>query len=197
MKRISPLKRKKVNVIELAEKKRHLHLVEKMQKGKTLSPAELKELKRLESGAAPAGIVDTQEDVAKCFGVSTRTVAYWSRDGMPVREDGRFELAAILRWKKERGEDQSRGNGNPKDKWDEKDKKFKSMQRELDFKKKSGELIEARDVEKTAFECARKIRDNFLMLPDRLSPILAAETDQLKVKNILSNEIREILKGLI
>lgn len=187
---------KKVDVVKLAEKKRHLHLVEKLQRGKTLSPAELKELKRLENADAHAGVVETQEDVAKCFGVSIRTVAYWAKDGLPVREDGRFELKDILRWKKEREDARANGNGVRKNDWDEKDKQFKAMQRELDFRKKSGELVEERDVSKAAFECARKIRDNFLMLPDRLSPILAAETDMLKVKNILSNEIREILKGL-
>jgi phage terminase Nu1 subunit (DNA packaging protein) len=211
MKLTSPLKRrpaspagrrmhrkpeKKVNVIELAEKKRHLHLLERLQKGVVPSKADLKELKRFESGEAGAGVVETQHDVAKCFGVSARTVAYWATDGMPVRPDGRFELAEILRWKKEREALRANGNGSLNDDWDEKDKEYKAKQRELEFRKSSGELIEVRDVEKTAFETARKVRDNFLMLPDRLAPILAAETDQIKVKNILSNEIREILKGL-
>ena len=40
------------------------------------------------------------------------------------------------------------------------------------------------------------VRDNLRTIPDRIAPIVAAETDAAKIHNIITLEIRECLEGL-
>ncbi|MCK9325039.1 MAG: hypothetical protein M0P69_06045 [Bacteroidales bacterium] len=53
-----------------------------------------------------------------------------------------------------------------------------------------------RRIEKIAFEKARSVRDAILMIPDRVSDLLAAETDALKVSALLTNELIQSLEDL-
>lgn len=48
-----------------------------------------------------------------------------------------------------------------------------------------------------SFACTRAVRDGFLSLPDRLAPVIVAEGDARKVQEILSNEIEQVLLGLV
>ena len=41
-----------------------------------------------------------------------------------------------------------------------------------------------------------QVRDNLRTIPDRISPIVAAEDDPAKIHNIITNEIRDCLEGL-
>ena len=68
--------------------------------------------------------------------------------------------------------------------------------KELDVRKRSGELIEVSTVEKMMFEKGRQVRDALLSLSDRLAGILAPVTDQAKVHEILTKEIHQALEGL-
>jgi hypothetical protein len=45
----------------------------------------------------------------------------------------------------------------------------------------------------TWFNILRVLRDRTLSLPDRLSPPLASETDQKKIRDLLDQELRQIL----
>lgn len=66
----------------------------------------------------------------------------------------------------------------------------------LDLAEKEGRLVEATAVEREAFRVARLVRDGLLNIPDRVAGELAAETDQFKVHQMLSAEIRRALEGL-
>jgi hypothetical protein len=70
---------KKPNIVEIAKKKRHLYLYEKLHSGTPLTPAELKELEKFEEVDSATGVVDTKEKVAKALKVSVRTVYYGIR----------------------------------------------------------------------------------------------------------------------
>ena len=96
------MKNQKQGIIEIAKKKRHFHLIEKLQKGKSLTRQELAELKEYENGEiVPPGHVKTREEVGKALGVSSRSVYHWIKDGMPVTKDGYFDIAAIVKWRAE------------------------------------------------------------------------------------------------
>jgi len=56
---------------------------------------------------------------------------------------------------------------------------------ELERGQLSGELINAEEARTIVFSLARYARDSILSLPDRVAPILAAETDSHKVYMIL------------
>ncbi len=66
----------------------------------------------------------------------------------------------------------------------------------LEFDHKSGKLIDAAEVKKSAFDAARMVRNSMMNIPDRLAAELAAETDVFKVTQKLKNEIRKALEGL-
>lgn len=68
--------------------------------------------------------------------------------------------------------------------------------KELEVRKRAGELIEVSTVEKTVFEKGRQTRDALLSLADRLAGILAPITDQAKVHEILLKEIHQALEAL-
>lgn len=66
----------------------------------------------------------------------------------------------------------------------------------IELDEKTGRLVEAGAVEVAAFNKARQVRDSLLNIPDRISPILAAERDPAKVAELLTAEIRQALEGL-
>lgn len=45
------------------------------------------------------GIVTTKVDIARAFGVERGTIYGWVKRGMPVNEDGSFDLKAISKWR--------------------------------------------------------------------------------------------------
>ncbi len=63
----------------------------------------------------------------------------------------------------------------------------------LTFEEKSGSLVKVDTVKVTWFNILRVLRDRALSLPDRLSPPLASETDQKKIRDMLDQELRQIL----
>jgi len=87
----------KLNIIEMAKKKRHIYLLEKLQKNQPLSRAEINELGPLEQGSIPLGYVATQEEVAEIFTVSARTVRRWVENGMPRDPQG-YNIKKISEW---------------------------------------------------------------------------------------------------
>ena len=68
--------------------------------------------------------------------------------------------------------------------------------RKLEFEEKSGKLIPADEAEREFFDLGRTIRDSLLNIPDRIGSLLAAESDEIKVTEILTNEIRQALEVL-
>jgi hypothetical protein len=70
---------------------------------------------------------------------------------------------------------------------------FAAKTAELDYRKKSGLVVETDAVKKAAFEVMRIIRDRILGVPDRVSAMLAAENSAAVVKSKLDDELRSIL----
>ena len=66
----------------------------------------------------------------------------------------------------------------------------------LILKEKIGTLVIA-DVERTkGFEAAQQVKDGLFNIVDRLSPLLAAETDEVRIRDMLSAEFMELCEGL-
>jgi len=65
-----------------------------------------------------------------------------------------------------------------------------------EYMKAAGSLVDLKDVRKTYREIAKTVKDNLLKVPDRVSPLLAVETDERKIMNMLDKEIREALEFL-
>lgn len=63
----------------------------------------------------------------------------------------------------------------------------------LSYEEKSGSLVKTDNVKVAWFNILRVLRDRALSLPDRLSPILSAETDPKAVRDMLESDLRQIL----
>lgn len=73
---------------------------------------------------------------------------------------------------------------------------FRAKLAELEFLQKVGEVIDKHKVEAEWFRLSRLVRDGMLNIPDRLAGVLAAETDQRKIHELLLREIRQALEAL-
>jgi len=67
---------------------------------------------------------------------------------------------------------------------------------QLQFKERRGKLVSADDVRIAAFNAVRGARDMLLAIPDRLAPIIAAQTDAREVHAMLLGEIRRVCDEL-
>lgn len=177
------------NLAEIARKKRHLYLIEKLHSGKALSKQEIKELDDFESDPGDKALVRTIDEVAKVMVVSCRTVHRWKREGMPVRKDGFYDLDEIREWHEKRmGPEESEGKAF----WDEKIRKYKAHLLELELKKVLGELVSREEVEKGQVLRVIAIKRSFLALPTILAPILAMKEPR-EIEAILYETIAEII----
>lgn len=74
--------------------------------------------------------------------------------------------------------------------------KFMAELARIELEEKQGKLIDAEGAKREAFRAARIVRDALLNLPDRVAGELAAETNQFKIHQRLTQEIRRALADL-
>lgn len=67
---------------------------------------------------------------------------------------------------------------------------------QIKFEQESGKLCNVEDVEKAFFNIGRVTRDNLMVLPDKLSPVLASENNIDEIREILTKEIQSCLDNL-
>jgi len=190
--------KQEVKIIEMAKKRRHIHLLEKMQRGKsatpTLSKTEIKELESFERDPSSPGIVDSQEKVAKVFGVAVRTVERWAKDGMPVTPQGRYDLLEIRAWRTIKNQRKNSGTGknNNVDLWDSRYRECKAKLAEIALKKAVGELLPRETVEADLVHISLTVKRAFLGLPRQVAPQLAG-LEPRQIESLLSTRIQEII----
>jgi hypothetical protein len=73
---------------------------------------------------------------------------------------------------------------------------YKAALKKLEFDKLKGLVIDGPETYRRRFEIARQIRDQCLSIADRCAPVVAAESDQHKCREILLTEIRYIIDGI-
>lgn len=74
---------------------------------------------------------------------------------------------------------------------------FRAKMAELDYVERLGKLIDKEKAEEEYFRVGRLVRDALLNIPARLAGIVAAESDQRKVHDLLEKEIRQALEALV
>ena len=73
---------------------------------------------------------------------------------------------------------------------------FAAKAAQLQYEQRAGKLCRIDDVKRAASETARVTRDAIMAMPERLAPILAAETDHHKIKELLIKEFQSTLTNL-
>jgi len=74
--------------------------------------------------------------------------------------------------------------------------KYKAALAKLELEEQKGKLVRTSKIKKEAFECARRTRNKVLSVVDRVSGIIAAESDEMKIKETLDKELRQALEEL-
>lgn len=74
--------------------------------------------------------------------------------------------------------------------------RYKAANEKLDYEERTKELVKASEVKKARFDDGRQVRDAILNIPSRISSMLAAESDDRKVNELLTKELRSALERL-
>jgi len=177
----------KQNLADMARKKRHLHLIEKLHSGKPLTKPEIAELERFEADPLGPTIVGTMEEVARVMEVTYRTVQRWKKDGMPTTSDGYYDLAQIKAWHAAKND-----KGTTREFWEEKIRRYKATLLEIELKKATNELISREEVENGRVARVIAVKRAFLALPTVLAPKLAMKEPR-EIEAELYEAISEII----
>lgn len=73
---------------------------------------------------------------------------------------------------------------------------FSAKLSELEFKQRSAKLVDKAELKMRLAKLHMAVRDALRTIPDRVAPIVAAETDQAKIHAMLLKEIGQALEGL-
>ncbi|WP_263080077.1 hypothetical protein [Endozoicomonas sp. Mp262] len=73
---------------------------------------------------------------------------------------------------------------------------FRAKMAKMEYEEKAGKLTDASKVREDAFRAGRIIRDALLGIPDRLADILAAEQEPRQIRQLLEEELENILREL-
>lgn len=126
-----------------------------------------------------------------------KMVGIWGRFD-PVEADKRLMAAEKPRYQSDAGkiggEDMSAENSYAEA--DRRQKWAKARQEELKLQKIQGMLVFRSAVDQEIFDMIRRARDKFLNIPARLAGILAAESDQARVFEVLTRELHQALEDL-
>jgi len=185
------------NLIKLARKKRHIHLVEKLGKG-SLSQKEMDELAEYEKeaeGQVPVladGTVDLVT-IAIYLEKSVKSIRRYVDAGMPAVKNPtgeilRFKVSDAFKWfySREGYDDGSRT------KWDIEYRKNKAKLSEIELKEKERELIPHEEHISILKNQIRGIKAGFLRLPKYVAPRLYQQEPKV-ICEMLDNELRYII----
>ena len=140
---------------------------------------------------------------ARRVGVNPATVFGWKSRGKLDVEDGKIRVENSLKsieklpaFKKKKTESQKADT--PLNLYEAKSlhEQYKAGKAKLELEQTTGRLVLKSEVENTAFKLARTVRDTFQALPERLASVLAEETDEFTVHEILTKEINSCLKSI-
>lgn len=187
----NPIEQDGKGLVEVAKKKRQIHLLDKLQKGKPLSTAEIRELEEFEGGTLPPGAVRTQAEVAKALRVDKRTVERWVSDGMPREPEGYYNLIDIQAWrwvKNERGDDPDE---KEKTKWDIKYREYKARLAEFELKKAYGQVLSKEVVEAGRVARILAVKSALWALPKVVAPVITT-MEPREAEAYLRERVREI-----
>jgi hypothetical protein len=138
-----------------------------------------------------------QKLLASAFGVSVRTVQRWD---LPRNPDGSYNLGECIQAKIEEMQ-HDMGDMPPDSKeslrWLGKYREERFRICKLEREELEGKLVRVSKVKGDLFAAGSMIKHSLYSLPERWAPILAAESDTFKIKQLMRREINNILDELV
>lgn len=103
-----------------------------------------------------------------------------------------------------KGSTNGNGNGHAKGETEEIDylsrrsryEDYRARLLELEFLERTSKLVAVDDVEREAFDSARRVRERLSSIPERLAPVVAGLDDIGRIEELLEGEIRSALEEL-
>lgn len=144
-----------------------------------------------------------KKNLARVFGVSLPTVDVWVTENCPVHKRGgfgvswEFDLADVIAWRDERERQRLLGN-LPKDEHELKLRKLaaETALAELGLEKERQTVIALPVLERELTRALSEVRTGMLNIPSRVVSQLIGETNELRFKTVLMDEIRQTLAAL-
>ena len=147
----------------------------------------------------------SQAEFARRLGVSRATVSEYKKNGWLVfSSPGLVDVKASV-VEIEKSKDASRGGKRAKkpaagngafNQAKAKEMQMRADKAELELLEKQGSLVSRDRVELAAFTLARAAQEGLMSIPDRLSSLLAAESDPAVIHKMISDEIRSVSNTL-
>lgn len=138
--------------------------------------------------------------LTEIFGVSSKTLASWAKDGCPKADRGWWPIREVIAWRIDgSGNKEDLDNMSLKDRklyWEALLKKAQTENRELENGIKRGDYIEKQVVadELTAFFVA--LKQALLLLPRKIG-ILASKSVELDVAKEMEHEVSEVVHDVL
>lgn len=142
----------------------------------------------------------SKAEFGRRIGVNRNRVYQLVEEGLPVTADGKVDVAKGKRWVS-RHLDQHRRDARKRPTTTQKRSEklnWEAKLRELEFKKRSGDLVDRATTERTIFERANLERDRWLAWIPRAASALAADADAdpTKMFTLLDRLVRDQLTQL-
>jgi phage terminase Nu1 subunit (DNA packaging protein) len=148
----------------------------------------------MSSSAQPIGVI------AKLLDLSERRVQQLSREGViPKATRGQYDLIGSVRGYVRYLRDQAaKAQAGAPDYASERARFLRARAdlAEREAEQKRGSLLAAEDVETAWIAVLARLRTRLLALPDRLAPLVHAETSPAGVRDVIRGAIREALEEL-
>jgi len=137
-------------------------------------------------------IIKNADDLARVMHVSVRTIYRWKKKGMPVTEDGYYDLISVTLWNKKRLGliPTTEKDGEPH--WRMMNVKNKALILGLRVKTLEGKLLPKKEVELREFARVMEIKNTFLNLPRIIAPELEMKNPE-EIEVILYNAMSKIV----
>lgn len=179
-----------------AKKKNISSLIQKLNKGKTLTKSELQQIEEFE---AEQNRKETTFDVdtttaATFFGVTSKTIAAWTKAGLPKVAFGTYNLKACFDWW---GKEINTGNEEHDESLTDSRRRYwkgRAEDIEMDVAMKKGNLISQKEVEDLWSLRAGEIKIA-LLAADKHLPIICEMKPAEEIKKIVKAYTYQILSA--
>jgi phage terminase Nu1 subunit (DNA packaging protein) len=148
------------------------------------------------SDDALRGRVVNQREIAEIIGVTQKTIWAWQKEGMPIAhisDNGlanQYNTADVIAWYCARMA--RKGEETPKDRLD----RINGDLKEIELAEKLGKLVSVDDVEPAWTSIVLSARQAWLSFPSRVAPLLIQMSSIDAMRDLLTEQIEEILTTL-
>ena len=141
--------------------------------------------------------------MAELIGVAMPTLDHWVRIGCPVMQRGskgvawQFNTADVIAWREEKARADAVG-GQTSDVEELKRRRLQAQteQAELELAKARGEVAPVRQFERAIEVAFAEVRANLRTISSRVPRMIVGETDEARIKRVLTEEIDQALVAL-